>query len=122
MLGGYDYYVFLSDLKYKVPENHNRPRALKLEKESNGYCPLCGHWSIRTNVENVDTKEKSDYCPVCDTLFDASGLIFIDSQMCKCGHPKNSHEKSVLACKESAHCKCEKYMPTQVTIKEALKQ
>jgi formate dehydrogenase maturation protein FdhE len=117
----YGYYVWLSDSKFIEAERHDVPRGLKLEKESKGFCPICGHWSIRTNVENVETEEKSDYCTICDALFEASGLEFIDSQMCTCGHPKNYHERNALSCikgKELVNCQCEKYNPTEVTIKE----
>jgi hypothetical protein len=122
--GGYDYYVWLSEVRYKTPEQHDKSRALPLGKESNGYCPICGYWSIRTNVENIENGEKSDYCNICGTLFDASGVIFIDSQKCICGHPKDYHGKMALSCikgKESLNCQCEEYRPTEVIIKESLR-
>lgn len=113
-------YVFLSDVRTKFPEQHDPMHATKLGKESNGYCPLCGYWSIITDVViDPKTGERGDRCQNCDTIFDASELTFTDSQICNCGHPRNYHNKSYLNCEkghELQKCECQKYRPTQVTI------
>ena len=106
--------------KFKFSEARDPMHAIKLDKESNGYCPLCGYWSISTNVV-IDSKtgERGDKCLNCNTIFDASELTFIDSQVCKCGHSRNYHEKGYLSCVQGqklGSCQCRKYEPTQVTI------
>jgi formate dehydrogenase maturation protein FdhE len=114
-----DRFVIALD-KTQFPEPHDPEHAIKLDKESNGYCPLCGYWSIVTDlVIDFKTGERGDKCQNCDTIFDASELVFIDSQVCKCGHPRIFHEKSYLNCEkgqELYNCQCKKYEPTQVTI------
>ena len=103
----------------RFPERHDQSRAMKLEKSSNGYCPVCGHWSIITNLEDAQTRQKYDFCFVCETLFDSSGLSFTDSQVCSCGHPKEYHDRNALACtkgRASVNCHCDKYKPTQVHV------
>jgi formate dehydrogenase maturation protein FdhE len=114
-------YGVLGAVRTQFFERHDVAHALPLTKDSNGYCPICGYWSISTNIIlNDKTGEKGDKCLICDTIFDASGLLFIDSQMCTCGHPKEYHDKNVSACikgKELSGCNCEKYEPTEVTVK-----
>lgn len=104
----------------KIPESHDPMVAIKLDRESNGYCPLCGYWSIITGmIIDSKTGEQGDVCQVCGTLFDVSELVFTDSQMCTCGHPRNFHDKTYLNCEkghELQNCQCKKYRPTQVTI------
>ncbi len=112
-------YAIDSKVTFKT-ELHDPMHAIKLDKEVNGYCPLCGYWSISTDVI-IDSKtgERGDICQNCGTIFDASALAFMDSQVCKCGHPRNYHDKSYLNCKkghEQSDCQCRKYEPTQVTI------
>ncbi len=107
---------------YWMLKNLPDPKAhaiKKLDKESNGYCPLCGYWSISSDVIIDSTGKKGDKCQNCDATFEASELTFIDSKMCKCGHPRNDHNKSYLYCEKSqksGSCLCQKYEPTQVTI------
>jgi hypothetical protein len=91
-----------------------------------GYCPICGHWSISTDII-VDSKTnvRGDRCFVCSTIFDISGFVFIDSKVCSCGHPKSYHEHDALVCmrcKETGNYPCKKYRPTEVTIKEIAKK
>jgi len=104
----------------KFDEPHDPMHGIKLDKDSNGYCPLCGYWSIATDVIiNSRTGEKGDKCQNCDAIFDASELVFCDSQVCKCGHPRSFHDKSYLSCKEGeklVNCQCKKYEPTEVTV------
>jgi len=117
----YSYYAWFDEVSYKESEHHDLPRGIKIGRESNGYCPVCGHWSIRTNIKNAETEQVSDLCTVCQTLFEASKLKFIDSKICTCGHPKNFHENNALSCvkgKKMNGCQCEKYQPTSVTIEE----
>ncbi|MCW4024382.1 MAG: hypothetical protein NWF01_05020 [Candidatus Bathyarchaeota archaeon] len=88
--------------------------------------PPCGYWAIKTDILiNSENSEKGDKCLVCNTIFAASNLVFIDSEMCTCGHPKSYHEENVLSCtkgNELNSCTCEKYRPTEVTVKEAPKK
>lgn len=111
--------VFFEKTKYPT-ESHDLMRAIKLGKESNGYCPLCGYWSIITDVViDAKTGEKGDKCQNCDTIFDPSMLVLTDSQECKCGHPRSYHDKTYLSCEKGhqfQNCQCQKYRPTQVTI------
>ncbi len=126
---GYGAYVVGVAAKQAVEEQnsepYDEPHAIPLTKESNGYCPICGHWSISTGmIGNDKTGEKIDKCLVCKTIFDPSGLEFIDSQTCECGYPRDFHEENVLFCvkgKELENCQCNKYRPTQVTVKSTLK-
>jgi len=77
--------VFFDNAKFKT-EPHDPMHAIKLDKESKGYCPLCGCWSINTDVIiDGKTGERGDKCQNCGTLFDASELVFVDSQECKVG-------------------------------------
>lgn len=114
-LGGY-----AIDAKGEFPESHSSMHAIKLEKESNGYCPLCGYWSTSTDVViDAQTGERGDKCQNCEIIFEASELAFVDSQICTCGHPRNYHDKNYLNCEkghELSNCQCQKYEPTQVTI------
>lgn len=117
-------YGILGAVKTEFPgQPHDVARAMPLTKESNGYCPICGHWSIITNVlVDEATKIKGDICRVCNTVFDVSELEFIDSQTCTCGHPKSDHENDALSCikgKELENCQCDKYRPTEVKVKES---
>lgn len=114
------YWLPRDKTKDEFSEPHDPMHAIKLDKESNGYCPLCGYWSIVTDVV-IDSKtdERCDKCQNCGTVFDASELAFKDSQMCKCGHPRNYHDKSYLNCEkghEFSNCQCQKYEPKQVTV------
>jgi len=105
----------------EIPERHDQSLAIKLEKSSDGYCPVCGHWSIITDIEDPENEEKYDICFICGTVFDASGLSFTDSQMCTCGHPKNYHDMSALSCtkgKALVNCQCDKYKPTEVHVSQ----
>jgi len=93
---------------------------LKLTKESQGYCPKCGHWAINTGTTGVNN-QKIDKCSVCDTIFTFSGLEFLDSQQCKCGHPRSWHDRSICSCERGrirVNCECKKYQPTSVVIIE----
>lgn len=109
----------IDNVRNKIPQRHDQSRAVKLGEASNGYCPLCGHWSIITNVKNQETEEINDICSMCGTVFEPSGLTFTDSQMCTCGHPKDYHDKNALSCikgKASSNCQCDKYKPTEVHV------
>jgi hypothetical protein len=124
---GYRYYAYLDGARYKPPESPQDPmRALKLDKESNGYCPLCGYWSIATNVViNSKTGERGDKCLKCETIFEGSELTFTDSQMCKCGHRRNYHNEGFLNCETGQkvdNCQCMKYEPTNVTVTTSSKE
>ncbi|MGD6809596.1 MAG: hypothetical protein ACQCN3_07855 [Candidatus Bathyarchaeia archaeon] len=113
------------NVKEQIVERFDEPRAIPLTKASNGYCPICGYWSISTGIIiNNQTNEKIDKCLVCNTIFGPSGLEFVDSKICECGHPKEFHEKDALSCvkgKEATNCQCNKYRPTKVTAKNNLK-
>jgi hypothetical protein len=121
-------YPFLSHVRGNYPEAppHYQSRAVKLEAESRGFCPLCGYWVISTDVViNEVTGERGDKCLICETLFAPSALEFIDSKICKGGHPKDYHEKNAMSCvkgRERDNCECKKYEPTKVTIKKAAEQ